>query len=327
MRPNGIVDVYILEILQKSANEDHPMKQTKLVEELKKYPYELSLHRNTIRTYVNELEACGYIVKTKKGVYKKSIFTDQELRLLMDGVLFGHHIPQKEAENLIDKLKKQSELGLKDRMRNVHYLPGISRTENADLTDLIDAIDEAINKEKKIEVVRCAYDETKTLKRLPGKYILDPYAIVTEGSRYYLICHMTKNGVESEGLRNLRVDRLLFVKILKISARDIRTIKGYEGGLILDEYMHQHFYMMSGELVRVTMDVNKEYIGSFIDWFGKDFKVSSKDEKNVTVRFKVIDQAIIPWVLQYGDWVTVTEPKALRKEIREKLKNYLKKYS
>lgn len=325
MRPNGLVDVYILEILQRGANEEHPMKQTKLVKELEKYPYELSLHRNTIRTYVNELDACGYIVKTKKGVYKKGIFTDQELRLLMDGVLFGHHIPKTEAENLIDKLKKQSELGLKDRMRNVHYLQGISRAENDNLTEMIDVIDEAINKGKKIKAVRCAYDETKKLKRLPGEYVLDPYAIVTEGSRYYLICNMAKNGVE-KGVRNLRVDRLLSVKISKSQARDIRTIKGYEGGLVLDEYMHQHFYMMSGDPVHVTMDVNKEYIGSFIDWFGKDFTVFPKDEKNVTVKFTVIDQAIIPWVLQYGDLVTVTGPDSLRRQIQKKVEKLSEKY-
>ena len=326
MRDKGLIDVYILEILQKKANKNNPMKQAQLEKELKEWPYEVEVHRNTLRTYVTELEEYKYITKTTMGIYRNNEFSDQELRLLIDGVLFGHHIPENEATNLIGKLKGMSELGLKDRMRFVHYLPSINRVENKNLYQMIDTIDEAIGKGKKIKVVRCSYDESKQLKRLPGEYILDPYALVTEGSHYYLICHETKDGKEYDGVRNFRVDRMLSVKMSRTPAMDIRKIRGFEGGLRLDEYMHQHFYMMSGKPVHVTMEIDKNAISYFIDWYGKDFNVVKRDADKITIRFTVTDGAIIPWVLQYGDLVTVVGPDSLKHQIKEKVETLTKKY-
>lgn len=42
-----------------------------------------------------------------------------KLRLLIDGVLFGQHIPKEIATELISKLKGMSELGLKNRVRKL----------------------------------------------------------------------------------------------------------------------------------------------------------------------------------------------------------------
>lgn len=268
-----LLDIYILEILEKQASKDKPMLQSTLMEKLADYPYEIEVTRNTVSSYLQKLREDNRI-KGKRGVYKPCLFDDHELRLLIDGVLFGQHIPKEIAKDLIDKLKGMSELGLKNRVRHVHYLPSMPRTENKNLYEMIDKIDEAIQGNCKIRVKRCYYDADKRLVPIEGEYVLDPYYLVTEKSRYYLICQMEKNGIIGKGLVNLRVDRFWNVEILRNKpAIDIRKIDKYRNGFRLDEYMREHLYMVTGETVNVTMKLLKKNIGDFIDWYGKNFIV------------------------------------------------------
>ena len=138
-----LLDIYILEILEKYASKDKPMMQTTLIKKLADYPYEIEVARNTLSAYLKKLRDDDRI-RGKRGVYKPGLFDDHELRLLIDGVLFGQHIPKEIATELINKLKGMSELGLKNRVRYVQYLPSMPRTENKNLYEIIDKIDEAI---------------------------------------------------------------------------------------------------------------------------------------------------------------------------------------
>lgn len=234
------------------------------------------------------------------------------------------------ATELINKLKGMSELGLKNRVRHVHYLPSMPRTENKNLYEIIDKIDEAIQANRKIRVKRCNYNSEKKLEEIDAEYILDPYYLVTEKSRYYLICQMEKNGKSEKGLINLRVDRILDVEILyNRPAMDIRKIEKYRNGFQLDEYMREHLYMVSGETVNVTMKLLKKNIGDFIDWYGKDFMVVKREPEEITIRVSVNDSALIYWALQYGKIATIISPESvkikLQKEVQLLSDKYLKK--
>ena len=324
-----LLDIYILEILEKYASKDKPMLQATLIEKLADYPYEIEVARNTLSTYLKKLRDDDRI-RGKRGVYKPGLFDDHELRLLIDGVLFGQHIPKEIATELINKLKGMSELGLKNRVRHVHYLPSMPRTENKNLYEIIDKIDEAIQANRKIRVKRCNYNSEKKLEEIDAEYILDPYYLVTEKSRYYLICQMKKNGKLEKGLINLRVDRILDVEILyNIPAMDIRKIEKYRNGFQLDEYMREHLYMVSGETVNVTMKLLKKNIGDFIDWYGKDFMVVKREPEEITIRVSVNDSALIYWALQYGKIATIISPESvkmkLQKEVQLLSDKYLKK--
>ena len=323
-----LIDVYILDVLEKYACKEKPMTQAQVMEKLADRPYEISVSRNTLASYISDLREAGLIIG-KRGIYKPALFDDHELRLLIDGVLFGHHIPTNVAEELIKKLKGMSERGLKNRIRHVHYLPDINRTENKNLYEMIDKIDEAIQKERKIRVVRCRYNTDKKLEPVENEYILDPYYLVTERSRYYLICHMTKDGQSGNKLVNLRVDRFLSVDILADQKRlDIRKLPGYENGSFqLDDYMRQHLHMVSGETVIVKMQIKRKNIGDFIDRYGKDFNIVGETPSgDVILRFKVNDNALMFWALQYGEIATVLEPKSLVDKLRQETERLAGKY-
>lgn len=321
-----LLDVYILEILEKQASKDKPMLQSTLAERLADYPYEIEVHRNTLSRCLKKLREEERI-KGKRGVYKPGLFDDHELRLLIDGVLFGQHIPKEIAKDLIDKLKGMSELGLKNRIRHVHYLPSMPRTENKNLYEMIDMIDEAIQGNCKIRVKRCSYDADKSLVPIEGEYVLDPYYLVTEKSRYYLICRMEKNGKTGKGLVNLRVDRFWNVEILRNKpVTDIRKADKYHNGFRLDEYMREHLYMVTGETVYVTMKLLKKNIGDFIDWYGKNFMVVNRELEEITIRFSVNDNALIYWALQYGKMATIISPDSVREKMEKEVKLLAEKY-
>ena len=177
MRKSELIDIYILEILGRRANEKKPMTQKRLIHWLD-VDYNVQITRNTLSSYVQELRDKKYVAG-KRGIYRINQFNDNELRLLIDGVLFGQHIPAEDAKVLIAKLKAMSEIGLKDRVKNVYYVEGLNRTQNKDLYDMIDTIDTAIQEGKQIRVEQCRYDKDLKLSKTGKEFIVDPYQLVT----------------------------------------------------------------------------------------------------------------------------------------------------
>ena len=326
MRKSNLIDIYILEILEKHANEKHRLKQMDIIRYLEE-EYEVKVHRNTLSTYLAELRENGYI-KGERSIYKVNKFDDHELRLLIDGVLFGQHIPSQDAKKLINKLKGMSELGLKNRVKNIHYVEGMNRTQNERLYENIDKIDEAIQRNRKIKVVQCRYRKDKKLAPKDYALIVNPYQLVTEKSRYYLICYVESEGSPYHGkdMENLRIDRFWSVEILDEPAMDVRKVPGYERGFRLDEYMKEHIYMWSGKSERVTLRIKTRNIGDFIDWFGTDFSVRKQNDDYMEVSIIVNVQAIKLWALQYSRLATVLKPKELRDEMRQLIENMQEAY-
>lgn len=328
MRKSELIDIYILEILGHRASEMKRMTQKQLIHWLE-VDYGISITRNTLSSYVRELREKKYVAG-KRGLYRINQFNDNELRLLIDGVLFGQHIPTEDAKTLIEKLKGMSEIGLKNRVKNVYYLEGFNHTQNRNLYEMIDTIDVAIQTSKQIRVEQCRYDKDIKLSKTGKSFVVDPYQLVATQSRYYLICYVEEKNSKIHGneLENLRLDRLGEVEILATPRRPIEKVPGFENGkrFQLDQYMKEHIYMWSGESKRVTLRIKTYYIGDFIDWFGTDFHVLKKDEKYMEVSLKVNVQALIKWALQYGQIATVLAPEDVRDKIRMELQQISSNY-
>lgn len=162
MRKSELIDIYILEILERHAHKNHKLTQKQIIEFLRD-DYSVVCSRNTLSKYLSALREDGRIAG-ERGVYKVNKFSDEELRLLIDGVLFGQHIPVDDAKEIIKKLKSLSELGLKERVKNVYYVEGFNRTQNKRLQEMIDTIDSAIQHGKKLRVVQAGFDiKTNTM--------------------------------------------------------------------------------------------------------------------------------------------------------------------
>ncbi len=320
MRGKGLIDLYILEILEKYADKQHRLSQSQILFYLEN-DYRLTVTRKTLSGYLSELRENGYI-EGKRGIYKVNLFEDSELRLLIDGVLFGQHVPQKDAYGLIQKLKSLSNRSLKHRIKYICYLEAINHTPNENLYHLIDIIDEAIERNRKIELTMCTCGKDGKLYDR-GKRIVDPYYMVAERNRYYLICYAGRN----DDLENRRLDRISNVTILSEKRKPITELKKYAQGFNLAAYMQEHIYMFSGDSLQAVIRIHKPNLGDFIDWFGMDFRVIEENAETITVRIKVNENAVYYWALQYGSVAEVIKPEILRARIKNSIAELLDKYT
>ncbi len=319
MRKKGLVALYILEIIKNYANRTDRITQGQISEYLEE-EYNIIITRKTLSGYLNELREEGYI-SGKRGVYAVNEFDDGELRLLIDSVLFGKHIPKDDANILIGKLKKQASVALRRRMNHVCYLDEINRTDNEKLCEIINLADNAIEQNRKIEITRCSYHTDGKLYD-KGVSTVNPYYIVADKGRYYLICNIE----ESDEVTIRRLDRISDIKVLKDERTAITSIYKYSDGFDLGEFLKEHIYMTCGEATCFRLKIVKNRIGEFIDWFGKDFRISEEDEEYVIINIKANENAVYFWALQYGEIVEILSPVHMRERLKNGLKKMLIRY-
>lgn len=109
----------ILEILQRYTDENHRLSQREIGEILER-EYGVRADRKTVKRNLTDLIEAGYdleysesIRKNREGEeeilltdwYLNRTFTDSELRLLIDGLLFSKHIPYSQCRDLVKKLE------------------------------------------------------------------------------------------------------------------------------------------------------------------------------------------------------------------------------
>lgn len=75
--------------------------------------------------------------------YLERDFTDGELRLLIDSLLFSKHIPYSQCKELVDKLEGLSNVYFRSRVKYIARLPE-DKTDNKQLFLIHRLMDEAI---------------------------------------------------------------------------------------------------------------------------------------------------------------------------------------
>ena len=316
---NRLLAIHIMEILNKYSDASHTMSQAELMKRLEE-EYNDKISRHTCSDYLRELRSNGYIIGAR-GVYRKDLFSERELRTLIDGVMYGKHIPEKEAKILIEKLKSLSSNNMRTKAKNLTYLSAINRTKNESLYEILDVIDDAIEKGKKIEIVQYSPQIDGTNKEWPAK-IVDPYYVVSDQSRYYLLCNVNRD--DKPSLEPRRIDRITKIKMLNEQRVPLDDIVGHDFNL--GNYMKEHVYMFSGETGIVELKIDNKAIGYLEDWHGDDYKVLDTNEEYSIVRLKTNYNAIYYWLLQYGSVVEVLEPVSLREKVIQGLEEVLSKY-
>ena len=144
MDNNRLLAIHILEILNEHSNRNNKITQKEISYYLENN-YGETVSRRTLSTYVQQLKQEGY-VEGSRGIYRVDIFSEREIRTLIDGVMYGKHIPKDQADILITKLKMLSLNTMKDKAKNITYLSGINRTTNKNLYQILDVIDDAISR-------------------------------------------------------------------------------------------------------------------------------------------------------------------------------------
>lgn len=299
-----------MEILFRCSSEEHKMTQKEIMQHLLD-DYEMEVSRNTLSQYLAELKRNGY-VKGKRGVFCKRFFSNSEVAILVNSVMAAKTIPGTDIRKLTEKLKDMAEPEKRNEFCHSYFLTDVNHTDNENVGKIMEIISQAIEHKRKIEITGCLYDINGFLRE-SKTYIVDPYYIVAEKSRYYLLCYSGRGDVEPR-----RIDRIGKVKMLDKKRMEIREIERYKNHTFqIEEYMKEHIYMYSGKSERVTLKIQKSSIGDFIDWFGKDYRRVEEWDEKIVIQVKANVEAVYFWALQYSKIAEVMSPQSLRDKIRQ----------
>ena len=141
MQPKKLLIINILDILKKYTDEDHRLSQKEIAEILET-EYDMKADRKAIKRNLMNLIEFGYeieysealrMVKNSKGELEESYilsdfylvrdFTDAELRLLIDSLLFSKHIPYSQCKELIEKIEGLSNKYFRNKVKHIRNLP------------------------------------------------------------------------------------------------------------------------------------------------------------------------------------------------------------
>lgn len=350
-QPKKLIIFNILDILRKYSDEDHRLSQRD-IEEILKTEYGMSVERKAIKRNLMDLIEFGYELEysetmrmipvkdkqtgetrleesyTLSDFYLVRDFTDSELRLLIDSLLFSKHIPYSQCKELVCKLEDLSNKYFSSRVRHIRTMPD-NQPPNKQLFYTIEILDEAISKGRQVSFL---YNEYKTDKKLhphttsDGKirtYIINPYQIAATNGRYYLICNHDKY----DNVANYRLDKITDIRLLDTPAKPKDQVKGLEYGLDLPKHMAEHIYMFTGESVHVTFRAKKHILGEVIDWLGRDIEILSETDDDFTARVTMNYEAMRCWALQYARHVRILSPQRLVDQIKVDIEQSRSNYS
>ena len=287
-QPKKMLIINILDILKKYTDENHRLSQKEIVDILKS-EYDMVVERKAVKRNLMNLIDCGFEIEYSESVrmvpnrstgeleesyilsdfYLVRDFTDSELRLLIDSLLFSKHIPYSQCRELIGKLEGLSNRYFRSRVKHIQTLPDIS-LHSQQLFYTIEVLDEAISKQRQISFTYNSYGTDKKLHpRRDGagkirEYIVNPYQIAATNGRYYLICNYDKY----DDVANYRLDRITDIRLLPTPAKPMEKVRGLENGFNLPVHMAEHIYMFAGESGIVTFRAKKYLLNDIIDWFG-----------------------------------------------------------
>ena len=335
-----VIILYILQILQRYTDADHPMTQQQIMEKLRS-DYSLEVNRSTVKRNLSDLLDAGYdiqyseVVRTQVNkqtgeteenviytdLYYEHDFTEPELHMVIDGLLFSRSVPYRQRRQLIDKLGRLSSVHFNQRMNHVHCMSADS-PQNPELFHTIDVLDEAITAGKQVRITYNFYGTDLKLHPSlteggePRRQTLNPYQLVASEGRYYLIC----NNDHYDTVSNYRVDRITDIEMLETPAKPKGQVVGLEDGLNLQDYVYQNLNMFSGEAENVEFIIPRNAVSLVIDFFGKHVSFFDREDGRVSCRLLVSTEAMKHWAVQFANVVRVTAPKHLVDEVRAELK-------
>lgn len=325
-----MLNILILEILKAYSDEEHHLTQQEIIRRLKSdYGIE-KIDRRSVKANVKSLYDMGYAIG---GIDEEDIdtvgyyleereFEDEELRILIDSVLFSKTLSDSAAKKLIEKLKGFGNIYFDAKVSHVKPTPLLHRTDNKAVLYNVSAINEAMDKKKKITFRYNRYGTDFKMHDQGKDYIMNPYQMVASNGHYYLLGNIDKY----ENVAYFRIDKMSKVQILDEKIKPQKEVKGLGGHLDLPKHMAEHIYMRLGESVTATIKTDEGMMDTLVDWFGKDFRIVENTDGNITISVKCNEPALINWALQYGTCVEVVGPEALRKKVAEAINNMMEKY-
>jgi predicted DNA-binding transcriptional regulator YafY len=179
---------------------------------------------------------------------------------------------------------------------------------------IIDAINEAINANKKISFQYFRYDASKKQQlKLDGKsYEITPLHLVWNGDYYYMI------GVYDykQKLGSFRVDRIA-------KRPEILDVEGTPApeGFDINEHINTTFRMFNSPHEEVELICDNDVMDSIIDRFGEEVVTHTCDQNSFKAVVNVaVSNVFYSWIFGFGGKVKIKSPMYVKEQYAEMLR-------
>ncbi len=322
--------LYLLEILRRETDEEHPMPASMLIEKLAERG--IVSERKSIYRDMETLIEYGYeIIHTRKprqGYFLAGRELEvPEVRLLLDAVASAPFITEKKTVELTEKLcgfLSQSQQKEVCTQLCVQSDSDRVKFDNEEVYYNIDALHRAIEAGKKVQFHYFhKVISNGSVCSNPGRsFTISPYAMLWSEDKYYLVGNYGKY----DNLSNYRIDRMKRVEILEEDARPIEEVSQYEDQLDTADYQRSTFFMYGGEEKNVILSCKTSLLDAMVDRFG-EMKILQEQEDSFVFEAKVrCSEGFFDWILRWGGQAVVLEPADVRASIAEKVKQLADAY-
>ena len=307
--------LYILQALMDRTDENNYITTAQLCDILKN-EHELDTHRKTISNDIALLRKAKYPIEVHRGTQNQYKFVKRnisvpELKTVIDAVASAKFIPETESRLLINKLEGLTSANNAKNLERHVVAQGRRKSGDEQIFEVIDIINEAITKNKRIRFKKTEYNikKERILHRGGEEYTFSPYSLVWDGDNYYMVGYSDKY----KSIGNHRVDRIAGKpEILKKAA-----VEKPEGFKIAD-YLNSSMKMSVAPVRDVELYCDNSVIDAIVDKFGTGVHVMNKGVDAFTIKQNVaVGKVFYAWVFGFEGKVRILAPADVKKEFKE----------
>ena len=229
------------------------------------------------RTVANPNQSGGYI---KTYYLNGRLFTDTEIRMLHDSILFSPGIDNNCAKRLLEKLKRCASKYFGSWFEFVKYREMLKRTKNAYIYNYLVEIGKAIKRSRTV-----SFRYRKNGRLTDKVFKVSPYFLIISGGWYYLIC----NTDGRDALSHYRIDRMEQVEM-----------NFFE----ISKYLEEHPRMSYEEPVSATLLVDE----TLVEAVELEFRITSKMKAQDNIfRMRIVSTktAICNWIINLTEYIRI----------------------
>lgn len=296
--------LFLLELLNRETDEEHPITIAEIIDRLNAEGFTAT--RKTVAKDIDTLIAHGFDVVCNKSRQNQYFIGDRhfelpELTLLVDAVQAAKFISVNRSRQLIAKLSALASVHQADRLNRQLFVEKQAKSVNESVLYTVDLIHAAINSKRKITFQYFEYTaaKRKTLKHDGQVYVFSPYALLWKNDSYYVLGYCENHGK----VIKFRVDRMAVPQATEEKAaqkpKDFRV----------EAYAKSVFQMYDEATRTVTLKCENALMKSIIDQFGAKVKTDIADDAHFLATAEVsVSPTFFGWIVGFAGRIQISAP-------------------
>lgn len=309
--------LYLMQILEKETDEDHPLSRRQLEEMLADQG--IRTERKSLYNDMDTLKNFGMDIRYKKehpeGYYLASgRLYYKDLRLLIEVVQSSRFLTKEKADELTAALGKMTSRYRARELEKDFLVADRIRSMSESIYEKTDRIHTAISSDRQIMFKYYEWTVSKEirLKKGGGSYRISPWILTWDEEN----CCLTGYDMEEKKPARFRVDRMLHIRLLDRKREDREFCDRFdEAG-----YTARTFGMSDGPEKTVRIRFHNSCAGDVIDRFGRNVPLSPDGSEHFIACVKVTaGEAFYGWITGFGRNAQILSPESAVEEYQSLL--------